>query len=90
MERPESFDVWEFVRWMLSVEHELFVRIEVLNNETNQKVMTLVPMVALPPDQWCFWAKRLFFDRHAAVRTEAAWRAWEQDYEESPAADYPA
>lgn len=86
---PDSSDPWVWVEWMLGQEQDLYVRIMWHNPSTRGSTMTLVPVGCLPPDQWVFTTRRIFFDRTFPVLKYEDWRRREQDVGLEPAADMP-
>ena len=75
---PEGGDPWLWVEWMLGKERDLYVRIPWENPRNRGIAMTLVPMLALPPNQWVFHTKRIYFDHTYPVMPYDAWREREE------------
>lgn len=69
--RPETFDPWQFAAWVKRHENDLYVKLK----DPKSQQLGLKSLAELSPDQWAFYAQRLFMDPRAQVKTKEAWES---------------
>lgn len=84
MSRPDTYDPWIFIQWVLEQGDVYYVKIPWKDPETGITAPTLVPLPTLSADQWVYWVKRWFVDRSTQVKTIDEWGL------ESPSEPEPA
>jgi hypothetical protein len=82
MPRPDTYDSWQFIQWVLEQGEDYYVKIPVTDPETKITALAYVPIPELPAALWVYWVKRWFVDRSTPVRTAAEWTALEEPTDE--------
>lgn len=74
MKRPDTYDIWEFVRFCLEHGDKYYVKVPRPNpaNEA-QMIQTLVPLCNLNPQEWTYWVRTWFYTASTGVMTLEEW-----------------